>query len=92
MVREEGHYRLTLEGLSEATMTIIGKDLPEAKSVDLLAAPDDVGTYKLFITAPRAAVKGKKVDLTLVLTNLDNGRIIRLDNFLRGQTKNGPLP
>ncbi|MDR3435228.1 cytochrome c oxidase accessory protein CcoG [Telmatospirillum sp.] len=84
MVRDNGHFRLSLEGLPEATMTVIGKDLPEAKTVDLAGDSDSVGTFKLFVTAPRASLKGKKVDLTLVLTNLDTGRIIRHENLFAG--------
>jgi cytochrome c oxidase accessory protein FixG len=84
MVREPGHYQLSLEGLDAATLSVIGGDESESKTVDLTTDPDSVGTYKLFVTAPKAALKGKKVDLTLVLTNLGNGRVIRHRNLFAG--------
>jgi polyferredoxin len=84
MVRQEGHYRLSLEGLQGATMTVIGTDGEGLSTVDLSTPADDVGTFRLFVTAPKTALKGKKVDMTVVLTNLDTGRIIRHQNLFVG--------
>jgi polyferredoxin len=84
MVRQEGHFRLTLEGLQDATMTVIGNDSEGQSSVDLTTGADEVGTFHLFVTAPKSSLKGKKIDMTLVLTNLDTGRIIRHQNLFAG--------
>ncbi|MTJ82679.1 MAG: cytochrome c oxidase accessory protein CcoG [Telmatospirillum sp.] len=85
MVREPGHFRLALEGVNNAAMTVIGvNEQQEAQTIDLTADPDSVGTYKMFVTAPRSSLKGKKADLSLVLTNLDTGRVIRHQNLFAG--------
>ncbi len=84
MVRREGHFRLTLEGVQGATMAVIGTDGDGLSAVDLTTPADDVGTFRLFVTAPKASLKGKKIDMTLVLTNLDTGRIIRHQNLFVG--------
>ncbi len=84
MVRQEGHFRLTLEGLPGATMAVIGTAGDGLTTVDLTTSADDVATYRLFVTAPKASIKGNKVDLTLVLTNLDTGRIVRHQNLFAG--------
>jgi cytochrome c oxidase accessory protein FixG len=84
MVRQEGHFRLTLEDLPEATMSVIGTDGEGLTSVDLHTPPDEVGTFRLFVTVPKSALKSKKVDLTLVLTDLDSGRIVRHRNLFAG--------
>lgn len=84
MVRQEGHFRLSLEGVDGATMSVIGQDGDGLTSVDLPVGPDDVGTYHLFVTAPKASISGRKSDLTLVLTNLDSGRTIHHQNIFAG--------
>jgi cytochrome c oxidase accessory protein FixG len=84
MVRQEGHFRLTLEGLPGATMTVIGSDGADLSSVDLTTSADEVGTYHLFVTVPKFSLKRAKVDLIMVLTNLDTGRIIRHQNLFVG--------
>lgn len=84
MVRQEGHFRLSLDGVPGATMSVIGVDGDALSTVDLTTGPDEVGTYRLFVTAPKGAVSSKKRDLTMVLTNLDTGRIIRHQNMFAG--------
>jgi cytochrome c oxidase accessory protein FixG len=84
MVRQEGHFRLSLEGLPEATMSVIGIDGDALTSVDLTTSADEVGTFRLFVTAPKTSLKSNKVDLSLVLTNLDSGRIVRHRNLFAG--------
>jgi cytochrome c oxidase accessory protein FixG len=84
MVRQEGHFRLTVGGLPGATMTVIGIDGEALSTIDLTTGPDEVGTFRLFVTAPKASLKGKRVDLELILTNLDTGRTIRHPNLFVG--------
>ena len=84
MVRQEGHYELSLDGLDAATMSVIGVDGDALKAVDLSVSPDSVGTFHLFVTAPRDAVKNRKTDMTLVLTNRDTGNVVRHQNLFAG--------
>ncbi len=84
MVRAEGHYRLTLEGLEPATMAVIGVDGEDLKAVELTVPADSVGTFRIFVTAPRASLKDKKTDLTLAVANLDTGKVVRHENFFAG--------
>ncbi len=84
MVRHDGHYRLTLDGLDTATMSVIGVDGDGLKAVELEVPSDSVGTFRVFVTAPRASLKGKKTDLTLVVRNLDTGKVVRHENLFAG--------
>ncbi len=84
MVREEGRYRMALEGLANAGITVIGIDGEGLSAVELGVPPDSVGTYRVFITAPRASLHGKKGDLTVVMTNLSTGKVVRHESFFAG--------
>ena len=84
MVRGPGHFRLTVEGLNKATMSVIGVDGDQMETVDLPVDGDSVGTFRMFVTAPNASLSGKKADLTFALTNLDTGKVVRRDNLFAG--------
>jgi cytochrome c oxidase accessory protein FixG len=84
MMRKDGHFALTLEGLPEATMAVIGIDGEGQKEVELPVSPDSVGTFRLFVTAPRSALSSKAVPLTLKVTDTSTGRVMTHDNIFAG--------
>jgi cytochrome c oxidase accessory protein FixG len=84
MVRQEGHFRLRLEGVPNATMSVIGVDGDALAEVDLSVAADSVGTFRLFVTAPRTSLPGAKADLTMVVTDLNSGTSVRHRNLFAG--------
>ncbi|HIJ62532.1 MAG TPA: cytochrome c oxidase accessory protein CcoG [Rhodospirillaceae bacterium] len=84
MVREEGHFRLAVEPLAGAGITVIGGEGEQMQSVDLTVAGDSVGTFRLFVTAPRASIGGRKSDLVFTVTNRDTGKVVRRENLFAG--------
>jgi cytochrome c oxidase accessory protein FixG len=84
MVRRDGHFRLSLDGVANATMAVIGIDGDGLKTVDLAVPADDVGTFHLFVTAPKASLSRGKADLTMILSDLDTGAVVRHRNLFAG--------
>ena len=84
MVRRDRQYRVSLEKLDTATLSVIGVDGEAAKTVDLAVPGDSVGTFRMFVTAPRAALAGRTSELTVVLTDLSSGKAVRRDNLFAG--------
>jgi cytochrome c oxidase accessory protein FixG len=56
--RTDQAYLLELEGLPGASMSVVGQR-GEGGVVNLLAAPDSVTSYHIYVRAPRGAVKGE---------------------------------
>jgi len=84
MVRGEGHFKLTLDGVQDATMTVIGVDGEGMKEVKLNVTGDSVGTFHLFVTAPSSSLNDKRMDLKMTVTNLDTGRTVSHTNIFAG--------
>ena len=64
--REPRAYTLALDGLPNATVTVVGRDAPET-IVQLSAAPDAVTTYRLYVRAPSGDLDGKSTPFAFVL-------------------------
>jgi cytochrome c oxidase accessory protein FixG len=80
--RAPASYTLTLEGVPAAAITVLGH---EGEATPMLAArPDAVTSYRLFVTAPRWAVRSQAQDATLVLTDLASGATSRHATVFRG--------
>jgi len=76
MEREDKTYTLTTDGLSDATMAVIGYQKESVPTVELPVRPDDVAPFRIFVTAPRAALEGKSTDFDFVLTDNRTGEIV----------------
>jgi cytochrome c oxidase accessory protein FixG len=83
-VREPKSYTLTLDGLDGATLSVLGLDQTDGRSAVLDAKPDRVSTYRLFVTAPPAAVTDAVQDLHIVLTDQDGGKTFGFETVFRG--------
>lgn len=75
MEREVKHYVLTIEGLDQAAMNVIGVTDDFVKEVELKARPDAVETYRIFIRSPRSALQSKSTDITFKLTDKATGEV-----------------
>jgi cytochrome c oxidase accessory protein FixG len=78
------HYDLRLEGLPGATLTVVGQQAEAAARVELLAAPDAVTSYRVFVTAPRADVREQGQPMTMVLTERQTGASASHETVFRG--------
>ena len=81
--RADRAYRLSVAGLAGAQLTVLGQDEPKPV-VTLLAPPDGVGTHRVYLRLPRAAVKGEVMDIGLVLEDTVTGQQHRFETIFRG--------
>ncbi len=84
MAREDKAYTLSLAGLEGATMTVIGHVDEPTETVSLSARPDDVETYRIFVTAPRNNLDGASNDLEFVLTDAATGETVEYETVFAG--------
>jgi cytochrome c oxidase accessory protein FixG len=80
--RDEQRYDLAVAGLQGASLAVIGQ--PEDASAALLAKPDAVTSYRVYVTAPPAATDDDAVDMTVVLTDRATGAATRHETVFRG--------
>ncbi len=83
-VRESKTYALTLEGLEGATLSVLGLENSDRRTAMLDAKPDQVSTYRLFVTAPPAAVAEPVGSLYVVLTDQMGGETFSFETVFRG--------
>jgi polyferredoxin len=81
---EPRRYNLTLEGLAGATLSVIGQNAAPAERAVLAAEPDAVTTYRIYVTAPPAAVIEQSEPLTMVLTDPQDAASARHETVFRG--------
>ena len=74
MEREAKTFRLTTEDLAGSEMMVTGIQSQPSTSVELAAAPDEVGTFRVFVRAPATSLEGKRTDFRFVLTDLASGQ------------------
>jgi cytochrome c oxidase accessory protein FixG len=87
MLREERELVLSVEGLNDATMQVVGTDGGGWESLPFTVGPDQVGTYKIYVTAPRAAIEGGAASIDFVLDDLSGEDGGRYENVFRGPEK-----
>jgi len=85
MIREDRTFTLKVEGLDGARIDVVGGDAGVAQT-ELAVDKDSVGTFRLFVTAPESALKGKSQPVTLVLTD-PSGGIVRSNTLFAGPEK-----
>ncbi|MEM9439638.1 MAG: cytochrome c oxidase accessory protein CcoG [Pseudomonadota bacterium] len=83
-VREPRTYTLTLAGLEGATLSVLGLDEGDGRSASLAAKPDQVSTYRLFVSVPKQTIDDPVADLQVILTDPDGGDIHSFDTIFRG--------
>lgn len=83
-VRELKTYHLTLEDLEGASISVLGLQNSDPHSAVLDAKPDQVSTYRLFVTAPPAAVAEPVRSLSVVLTDQAGGEAFSFETVFRG--------
>jgi cytochrome c oxidase accessory protein FixG len=77
-------YDLTLERLEGATLSVVGQDLADSGHAELAARPDTVTAYRIYVTAPPAAVNEASQSLTMALTDRQDGTTVRHETVFRG--------
>jgi cytochrome c oxidase accessory protein FixG len=81
--RTERRFRLTAEGIPGARLTSVGGQ-DTGGAVVLTAKPDATTTFRIFVRAPRNAVKEAETPLRFVLTELAGTEKTVRDTVFRG--------
>ena len=82
--REPGRYELTLAGLDDATLAVLGQEGQASEKIVLTAKPDAVTTYRIYVTVPAAALESDSATLSLVLEDPASGAGGTYDTVFRG--------
>jgi cytochrome c oxidase accessory protein FixG len=80
-------YRLGVEGLDAARLTLAGPAgaaAPASPAVTLAAPPDGVGTHRVYLRLPRAAVRGETSAVIFRLTDTASGEVETFETIFRG--------
>jgi cytochrome c oxidase accessory protein FixG len=85
MVRQDRTYTLEVAGIEGATLSVVGGDQHVAKT-EVRVAPDDVGTFNVFVTAPEARLQGKRTPVFFLLTD-ETGKTVRSESLFAGPEK-----
>ncbi len=83
MVRAERTFRLEVAGIDGATFTVVG-GAANVASTDLVVAPDAVGTYNVFVTAPAGRLQAARTPLAFVLREAGEGQTTRAESLFAG--------
>jgi cytochrome c oxidase accessory protein FixG len=84
MARAPRDFTLTLDGVSQATMTVTGRATEAASAVMLDVKPDSVATFHVFVRVPGEAATVASMPLRFVLREAATGKVIAYDAVFRG--------
>jgi polyferredoxin len=74
-------FALQLECLPGANLDVVGADV----SADALpVGPDNLESYRVFVSAPRSALDDDSLDVRFLLTDRDSGAQVTYDSVFRG--------
>ena len=76
-------YELAVDGLAGARLVLAGEQ-EEHATLRLAAPPDGVGTHRVYLKAPRAALAGEVQEVGFVLTDPGSGESRRFTSTFRG--------
>ncbi len=81
--REERSFLLTVDGIAAGEMQLAGHD-SAAGPVKLTVKPDTVGTFRVFLRAPRASLKTESLPITFALKETATGETARHSSVFVG--------
>lgn len=82
--RQEGSFILSVDGLSAATLSVVGGDGDPAATASMTVSPDKLGSYHIFVHAPQAELSGAATDFKFVLRDSSTGARFAHDGVFRG--------
>jgi cytochrome c oxidase accessory protein FixG len=86
MIRKDRTYTLKVSGIEGATMSVVG-GASNVVETELRAAPDDVATFNVFVTAPISRLESKRTPLVFVLKEAGETREKRHETLFAGPEK-----
>ena len=82
-LHETRSYGLTLEGLSEPKIAVVGQQ-DAGDAARFTVKPNSLGSFRVFVTVPTAAVTDPSVPVTFVVTDESDGTVATNDTSFRG--------
>lgn len=77
-------YRLSVDDLDGAQLSVIGIAPDPVDEVTLHVGPDQVGTFRVFVRAPLSSLEGQFNELEFILQNADGGEEIEYEVTFAG--------
>ncbi len=77
-------FALGIEDLAGATLSVIGHEPAPGQPILLEGRPDTVTSYRLYVTAPAAAVASHQQPIQLSLTDQADQTVARFETVFRG--------
>jgi cytochrome c oxidase accessory protein FixG len=84
MQQQPKTYTLSVDGVDGATLRVIGVADAPSRAVDLTVKPDDVGSFRVFVTAHPSVLEGRSTDLTFNLRDKQTGQVVAHDSVFAG--------
>ncbi|MCA8932889.1 MAG: cytochrome c oxidase accessory protein CcoG [Rhodospirillaceae bacterium] len=84
MGQDERMMTLTVDGLPEAQITVVGAEQDDAVSAQLDVTSDAVLTYRVFVSVPAAVLQENATDIAFVFHDPDSGLVSSHDSVFRG--------
>ncbi|TAN57757.1 MAG: cytochrome c oxidase accessory protein CcoG, partial [Magnetospirillum sp.] len=84
MKAEDRTFTLSLSGLDNATMDVVGGETGAVRT-ELQVARDSVGSFRIYVTAPAAKLTGKAMPVAFELNG--PGRKVRTETLFAGPEK-----
>jgi cytochrome c oxidase accessory protein FixG len=82
--RSETTYALSIEGLAGATLDVVGIEGEGERTALLTAPPDQVTTYRVFVSADPDSLDGAVNDIAFVVSDTESDASARNDSVFRG--------
>jgi cytochrome c oxidase accessory protein FixG len=83
--RLERHYRLEVAGISDARLTVVGHEGgSDGQTAEVDAKPDSVATFRVYVAAPRSAVRGESMPVTFTVREMQAGETAAYTSVFMG--------
>ena len=79
--RTARRFDLTVEGLPDARILLVGRSTVPAPRVTVAAPPDGLGEYRLHVRAPAASVRAAETAIRFVIAGADGRKTVREAGF-----------
>jgi cytochrome c oxidase accessory protein FixG len=83
--RAERHYVLQVAGVAGAKLTVVGHESAvDDRTAELDARPDSVATFRVYVAAPRGAVRGESMPVTFTIREKQVGETATYSSVFMG--------
>jgi polyferredoxin len=82
--RTERHYRLQVAGIPDAKLTVVGHEGAETGNIQIEAKPDSVASFRVYVAAPRHAVRAESSPMTFTVRETQGGETATYTSVFMG--------